>query len=94
MSFTDPGRIEETVRWLSAAAHDAAFWISGDGRIGERDAATLLGWSESSLRNARTEGRGPRFYRLGGGGHRVTYRIPDLAQWIETRIEIPSKPGK
>lgn len=62
-------------------------WQTGDGRIGEADAALLLGWSTESLRNARTAGHAPPSYRLGGAGHRVTYRVAELARWIEQRRE-------
>lgn len=74
---------------MAEASREAGYWISGDGRIGERDAAQLLGWSHDSLRNARKKSTGPRFYRLGGGGHQITYRLTDLAVWIESRKEVP-----
>jgi hypothetical protein len=76
-------RVETTARLFLDAAIERGMWLSGDGRIGEVDAAALLGWTVGSLRNARTEGRGPRAYRIGGGGHRVSYRITDLAEWVE-----------
>ena len=60
-------------------------WMTGDGRVGECDAAALIGWTSDSLRNARSEGAGPDWYRLGGAGHRVTYRVSDIAEWIDSR---------
>lgn len=87
MAAIDQDRILATITGLAEATRVSNFWISGDGRIGEQDAAKLLGWSPDSLRNARTEKAGPRSYRLGGGGHRVTYRLMDLAKWIESHCE-------
>ncbi len=80
-------RIADTARRLLEAARDRGMWVTADVRIGEQDAADLLGWSSDSLKNARSEGRGPRWYRLGGAGHRVTYRLDDLAAWIESLAE-------
>lgn len=78
-------RAEQTAQLFLDAVKEQGMWLSGDGRIGEVDAAALLGWTVGSLRNARTEGRGPRAYRIGGGGHRVSYRITDLAEWVESQ---------
>lgn len=60
-------------------------WISADLRIGLEDAAWFAGYSLGSFRNLLTEGKGPATYRLGGGGHKRTIRIRDLAEWIESR---------
>ena len=87
MFMSDAERAEATADLLLAVAREREFWISGDGRVGESDAAALLGWSPDSLRNARGEGRGPPSYRIGGGGHRVTYRITDIAVWLEGQRE-------
>ena len=81
-------RIAETTRLLHAAAREAGAFISGDLRVGEETAARLLGLAQGSLANRRGERTGPPFYRLGGGGHRVTYALRDLAEWIvATRCE-------
>jgi hypothetical protein len=78
-------RAERCERLLREACRERGCWVSGDGRIGEGDAAVLLGWSAPSLRNARIEGRAPPWFRLGGSGHRISYRITDLARFIEGR---------
>jgi hypothetical protein len=81
-------RIDITYALLLNAAVTSGCWQSGDQRVGEVDAAALLGWEVGSLRNARTEGRGPPHYRVGGGGSKVSYRIYDLAVWLESQCTI------
>jgi hypothetical protein len=51
--------------------------------VNEKDAAQLLGYSAASLKAMRQSGNGPTFYALGMNGGRVSYRISDLASWIE-----------
>lgn len=77
------GGATRTAETLHAAARAASYWVSGDGRIGEADLASLLGLTPASLANKRREGSAPPAFNLGGGGHRVTYRIDDVARWIE-----------
>lgn len=82
--MSDPlARIEACRRALEATCRESGAFISGDGRIGEEVAAELLGVASGTLARRRTEGTGPPSYRLGGGGHRVTYHLDDLAAWIE-----------
>lgn len=76
-------RVANTLAIFENAIRGAGCWISGDGRVGEKDAAALIGWSVDHLRSERQAGRGPPSYRIGGGGHRVSYRLSDLAQWVE-----------
>jgi hypothetical protein len=78
-------RVDATAAALLNSAQSAEMFITGDGRIGEGDLALLLGWNAGSLRNARIEGRGPPAFNLGGSGHRVTYRLTDVAAWIEAQ---------
>lgn len=80
-------RLAATEAQLFDAATSLGCWLTGDRRIGEADLARIIGWSADSLRNARAEGKGPVHFRLGGGGHRVTYRLSDVAAWIETHCE-------
>jgi hypothetical protein len=80
-------RTDATAAQLLEAARTAKYWISADNRIGEADAAKLLGMTPTSLANKRREGKGPSAYALGGGGHKVTYRLIDLAKWIESHRE-------
>lgn len=81
------GRADATEGMLLAAAHAAGYWVSADRRIGEADLATLLGMSAGGLANKRREGSAPPFYLLGGAGHRVTYRLAEVATWIEAHRE-------
>lgn len=78
-------RIEARALTFLEAAQTAGFWVSADSRIGMQDAATLVGMAHGSLRNAVREGRGPHIYRIGGGGHKATISLLDLAEWIESR---------
>lgn len=82
------GRTDETSDLLQKAARDAGMWISGDLRIGESDLATLLGFAPGTLANRRRQGSAPPAFNLAGRGHRVTYRIADVAAWIEARREL------
>ena len=74
-------RTAQTARALEDAARAAGMWISGDGRVIEADAAALLGLAPGTLANLRSAEMAPTHYRAG----RVTYRLGDLAQWIEAR---------
>lgn len=81
------GRADATAEALRRAANDAGFYITGDDRIGETDLAMLLGWSAGTLANRRREGKAPPHYLVSAASHRVTYRIGDVAVWIEARRE-------
>jgi len=85
---TIEGRSDATAAVLLQVAQERGFWVSGDGRIGEADAAELLGLTSASLANKRREGSAPPSYSLGGKGHRVTYRIAEIALWIESHRDI------
>lgn len=61
--------------WCNTKDH----WISADGRVSPDTAAAILDRSPATLRNWRSAGEGPPFY----SGARVTYRISDLAEWLE-----------
>lgn len=80
-------RSTETARILADAAALAGMVISGDRRVAESDAARLLGLAHGTLRNLRQEGRGPRAYSIGMNGARISYRLDDLASWIEAARE-------
>jgi hypothetical protein len=79
--------IEATTHALTIAANEAALFVSGDGRVSEADAAGLLGYSANYLRQLRGEGKGPAAYSIGINGGRISYRLADLAAWIESRRE-------
>lgn len=78
------GRTDATAATLLQAANSAGYWISADGRIGEADLAVLLGFTTASMGNKRRDGSGPPAFALGGGGHRITYRLADVARWLES----------
>lgn len=76
-------RIESTERLLRYACAEQSFFVTGDNRVGEAEAAALLGLAAGSLKNMRTEGSGPPAYRRSINGGRISYRLSDLASWIE-----------
>ena len=82
MSMSD---VNDIALELTASARECGMWISGDGRVGEADLAALLGFSSKSLANMRSAGEAPPSYKPGGQGHRVTYRLTDVAAWIEDK---------
>lgn len=82
--MNDLDRIHATTRMLEAACREGGHPVTGDGRVGEAVAAGLLGFAETTMANKRGEGSGPRYFRIGGHGHRVTYRLADIAEWIES----------
>lgn len=73
-----------TAQVLLEAAEQRGMWVSPDNRVGLQDAAALVGVSHGSLRNRIAEGKGPKTYRFGGGGHRQTVRVLELAEWLES----------
>lgn len=83
IATTGDKAIDDTAERLEAAAQAAGYWISADGRIGEADVAAMIGLTVGTLANKRREGTAPMAYELGGRGHRVSYRIIDVARWIE-----------
>lgn len=83
----ETGVVVATTALLIAAIAQEGIGISGDMRIGEKDAARLLGYAAGHLKAMRQEGRGPAFYQRGVYGSRVSYRIADLAAWIEAARE-------
>ena len=50
--------------------------------VNPRDAARLVGLSESTLAKLRLNGNGPMYCKL---GRRVVYRPADLEQWLQSR---------
>jgi hypothetical protein len=76
-------RITATAAALEDAVRSAGVLRSPDGRVGSDDATRLLDLSPATMRNQRTQGRGPIAYRFPVGTSRVSYKILDLAAWIE-----------
>lgn len=80
---TMDGRADSTATLLRQQAEHHGMWISADGRIGEADLAALIGIAPGTLANKRREGTAPESYALGGGKHKITYRLIDAARWLE-----------
>lgn len=76
-------RVESTRQMLLAACHERGFLVTADERVSEPDAAALLAFTPESLRNRRYLGTGPASYQRPVGAHKVSYRVRDLAAWIE-----------
>lgn len=83
--MTDSERIEACTRLLITAAREAGMRLTGDLRLSEADTATLVGLAPGSLRNMRIEGGAPVCIRAPVSGSRVSYRLADVAVWIESR---------
>ena len=81
-------RVSQTTATLAEQARAAGMTTTADGRVSDTDAASLIGIAPGTLKNLRALGTGPAFFRLGvGGGSRVSYRLADLAYWIEYNRE-------
>jgi hypothetical protein len=83
-------RIDRTEARLLAACEAGGLVLTGDLRISAKDAAAFLGLSVEGLKQAKSEGRAPTAYALGVGGKtRSSYRLRDIASWIEQRYDTP-----
>jgi hypothetical protein len=80
-------RISRCESMLVDACREAGFWISGDGRINESAACELLGYSQTYLKQLRAEGKSPPHFRIPARGGQVSYRLGDIAGWVEERRE-------
>ncbi len=80
-------RIERTRAQLLQVCTERQITITADERVSETDAAVLLGCAAGSLKNMRTLGTSPPFYRRAMNNSRVSYRLSDLAEWIENGRE-------
>lgn len=79
--------IEDAAAMLLKATKTHGMTITADERVSEKDTAQLLGYSAGSLKNMRQEGKAPHHYKRGVGGGRISYRLMDIATWIEDRRE-------
>ncbi len=80
-------RIQYTESLFRRRCVDQGFFLTGDDRVGEADAAALLCLSPGSLKNMRTQGSGPMACMRGFRGGRVSYRLSDLAEWVEQGMQ-------
>lgn len=72
--------IDATEHRFAVAARSNGATITGDGRVSHEVAAALLAVPAETLRKWRAAGDGPVPYTL---GRLVTYRLSDLASWVE-----------
>ena len=79
---------EGTTAALYATVARHALTVSGDGRVTEKDAAMLLGYSMGTVKAMRLSGDGPVHFTVGMNGCRISYRVEHLAAWIETGREV------
>jgi hypothetical protein len=76
--------LSELERRLFESAERMGLVLTGDWRTTEAGAAQLLGLSVRTLQRLREDGGGPTHWALGcGDGSRLSYRLADLAHWIE-----------
>jgi hypothetical protein len=85
ITMTDQDRIATTVALFRARCERDRLHVTGDDRCSEASAALLLGLAEGTLRNLRASQEGPVPFRAGLNGCRITYRLHDIAAWIEAR---------
>ena len=57
----------------------------------DSEAARRLSLAVGTLRNLRSQGRGPRFVRL---GRAVRYRPADLDEWVERGLVTPEEAAR
>lgn len=78
-------RIQETTNAYRAWCTEHGVSVTPDGRVGESDAARILGYGNpGSLKNLRQQGFAPPHYLRVVAGAKVSYRLQDLAIWIES----------
>lgn len=81
-------RIEQLEKLMWQVVRERGIEITCDGRVDESTAAELIGYKPNSLKAMRnTFNSGPAWYRAPVNSARVSYRLHDLAQWIEVKRE-------
>ena len=78
-------RVQATADRLRQAAEKAGMVVTADGRISESDSEILTGYGRGTFRGLREVGVGPAWYRAAVASARISYRIDDLAAWLEGR---------
>lgn len=76
-------RITERAAQLMEWCREYSHWVSPDGRINPTTAAIILDRSEKTLRSWRSDHYGPEYHQYSKRG-RVTYRLDELARFIES----------
>jgi len=72
--------IEQLRQWCRANGHPV---FPGD-RVSESTAAAILGRAPATLRNWRIQGGPIAAQRTGAGRGRISYRLSDLAEHLES----------
>ena len=80
-------RVADTAKTFRAVARERGLLLTADDRVSEADAAELVGYAVGSFRNLRSMGLAPAFFNRPLNGGRVSYRLQDLAEWIEVSRE-------
>lgn len=79
-------RVAATLEMLRGECVEKNIVVTGDDRIAECAVDLLLRYSDGYTKNKREEGGAPPHYPLGAGaGSRISYRLRDLAEWIERK---------
>jgi hypothetical protein len=65
-----------------ARAQEIPLLVSGDSRVSEKSAATLLGVAPGTLANMRRKDRGPDWSRRPLGGAKISYFVHALAAYV------------
>ena len=81
------GRVARTTACFLQAAVDRGMFVTADGRVSEADAGELTGYAAGTLRNMRSAGAGPAFFNRPLCGFAKSYRLEDLAEWVEKSRE-------
>lgn len=80
--LAEPERHDTITAWKAHCA-EQGIHVMPDGRVAESVAAALLGIAVGTLENRRRGGSGPPAVRVGVRGSRWSYRLADLAAWVE-----------
>lgn len=88
--LTQQERTERTRQVLENEAKRRGMTVTPDGRVREADAEILLGYAAGGLRSLREFSNAPAHYRAPVCGSRISYRLEDLASWLEFRREEPA----
>jgi hypothetical protein len=75
---------------LAVKAEQLDMEITADGRVSDRDMATLLGYSARRARELREAGEGWPRYRASVDGCTWSASFVDAAEWLADRRENPT----
>lgn len=81
----DEDSIARCAEAFAIYCRERGYHVLPDGRVSEGVAAELLGIAEGTLANWRYAGTAPKAIRMGSRGSRWSYRLLDLAEFLECR---------